>query len=64
MMDMVDDISDLADEDDDGTPELVHPRLVQTPGLLDLRQVLLLRSEEKIMCIFKEEMNNVNIFTS
>ena len=62
MMDMVDDISDLADEDDDGTPELVHPRLVQTPGLLDLRQVLLLRSEEKIMCIFKEEMDN--IFTS
>ena len=62
MMDMVDDISDLADEDDDGAPELVHPRLVQTPGLLNLRQVLLLRSEEKIMCIFKEEMDN--IFTS
>ena len=61
MMDMVDDISDLADEDDDGTPELVHPCLVQTPGLLNLRQVLLLSSVENI---FEEKMNNVNIFTS
>ena len=61
MMDMVDDISDLADEDDDGAPELVHPRLVQTPGLLDLRQVLLLSSAENI---FEEKMNYVNIFTS
>ena len=43
------DISDLADEDDDGAAELVHPRLVQAPGLLNLRQVLLLRSVEKIM---------------
>ena len=43
------DISDLADEDDDGAAELVHPRLVETPGLLNLRQVLLLRSVEKIM---------------
>ena len=46
---LVDDISDLADEDDDGAAELVHPRLVQAPGLLNLRQVFLLRSAEKIM---------------